>query len=150
MSLVCPSCQSEDVKSLSVVFLAGLSKAKGSVGGVGIGLGGGVGFGAGLSDGTNQTYLSKRAAPPPKCNVRGWGCLMSTGIIILIIYFLAEGFKGFLKDPSFTLLLASILFIVGSFGSIKANEYNSKTWPILRNKWEKSFMCLRCGTMFKF
>ena len=71
--MTCPKCHSDEWKLASIVHAGGLSTISTSTVGVGGGasadiFGGGVGLGAGVGSttGTQQTALSKLAAPPEK------------------------------------------------------------------------------------
>jgi hypothetical protein len=75
MPHTCPSCKSEDVRALSVVYQSGIS----SHSFVGIAVGRGVsGFGG---DAVSQTNLSMRAAPPNKKSEAVWLLL---GLVLIV------------------------------------------------------------------
>jgi hypothetical protein len=95
MEYLCPTCKSDNIQRLSVIYEGGLShidtESSGTVAGVGRG---GVGAGAVAltTTGTSQTAASKRAAPPEKKNYVG--PLMGIFIAAFIGMVLTDG-KGF-------------------------------------------------------
>lgn len=143
MDFVCPSCQSDNIQRLSVVYEGGLSdintKTKGTA--LGLGRGGiGVGVGASKTTGTSQTAASKRAAPPAK---KGYlkPLLGIFGIFIVLSMFLGKS--------EILGALMGIGWLVASAGWVyHAFQYNAKIWPPLKATWDSSFLCNRCNEMF--
>jgi hypothetical protein len=140
---VCPSCKSDNVQRLAVVYEGGLSDVNTKTSGVGVGFGRGgigVGVGGGKTKGTSQTAASKRAAPPPKKKL-----LKPLGLIFVV--FLVLGFMaGNNKAMS---AIVTIFFFVAAVGWIVyAIRYNISTWPVLKQEWENSFLCNRCNHVF--
>mgnify|MGYP000075291247 CR=1 FL=1 len=144
MDFVCPSCQSDNIQRLSVIFEGGLSdintKTKGTA--LGIGRGGiGVGVGASKTTGTSQTAASKRAAPPAK---KGY---LKPLLGIFGIFFLVSMFLG--GKSEIVGGVVTVGWLAASAGWIyHAFQYNGKVWPSLKATWDNSFLCNRCNEMF--
>ena len=144
MDFVCPSCNSNNIQRLSVIYEAGLSNINTRSKGTAIGFGrGGIGLGVGASktSGTSQTATSRRAAPPTKKRYLK-PLLMIFGIFLLATIFIGT------KNNIFGNLL-SIIWLAASVGWVYyAFQYNSKTWPSLKTAWDGSYLCNRCNEMF--
>ncbi len=142
---VCPSCKSENIQRLAVIYEGGLSVVNTKTKGVGIGFGGGgigVGVGRGKTEGTSQTAASKRAAPPPKKKL-----LKPLGLIFVVYMVLT--FKAMADNNVTMSTTATILFFVAAISWIVyAIRYNMSTWPVLMQKWENSYLCNRCNNIF--
>lgn len=144
MDFFCPSCKSDNIQRLSVIYEGGLSdintKSKGTA--IGFGRGGiGVGVGSSKTTGTSQTAASQRAAPPPKKRYLK-PLLVIFGAFMLLMLFV--GTKN-----SFVAGALNIGWLAASAGWIYfAFQYNSKTWPPLKATWDNSFFCNRCNEIF--
>jgi len=145
-SYQCPSCGSENIQRLSVIWKGGTSNWDGSAVGVGMGSGG-VGGGVALMGGTSQTLLADDAAPPRK--VSPWTVLI---VLILVLVGSIIIFMGALKNSLpleldlflvvFTVSITALYFILNTI------RYNTKIYPVEVEKWRNSFLCLRCGAKF--
>lgn len=143
MEYACPSCKSDNIQRLAVIYEGGLSdidtKTRGSA--IGFGRGGiGVGVGSSKTKGTSQTAASQRAAPPAKKRYVK-PLLMILGASMLLAMF--AGDSKLMQD------VASLGWLAASAGwVVYAFQYNAKTWPPLKAAWEKSYLCNRCNEMF--
>jgi hypothetical protein len=136
--LACGACKSENIQKLSLVYEGGLSHAEGKETGIGVGLGaGGVGTGIGSSKykGTNQSLLSKNAAPPVKRKPVKEGFFYLLGVVL--VYQFAPGNLGI----EFLLIVAGGIHVFWNW------RYNQNTFPGLIRQWNASFLCLKCGTI---
>lgn len=134
--LTCGACKSENIQKLSLVYEGGLSHTQGKETGIGIGLGsGGAGAGIGSSKykGTNQSLLSKNAAPPTKRNLLKVGFFYLLGA--WLVYQFAPG----------NLAVVLLLVIGGGIHVFMNWRYNQNTFTGLYHKWDSSFLCLKCG-----
>lgn len=139
--LKCTSCGAEDVQRLSMVYQAGTSvintTTRGSTTGVGVGRGG-LGFGSAstrqTTTGTQRTQLAERAAPPAR---RPAVLLVVLGIVLSLI-------GGAIGGP---LLGLPVLAGFGFF-AWQGFVHNSSAYPALRERWERSWLCHRCGDIF--
>src|SRR5260370_27525836 len=62
--MVCPNCNSTDLKKMSLIYAAGVHESRGRILGFFVGSGDGLLFGR--YRGTNQNRLSKMVGPPRK------------------------------------------------------------------------------------
>jgi hypothetical protein len=132
----CPACGSDDWKLASLIHKEGLSKIETSSSGGGMGFGrGGVSFVTGRSNtrGTQQSQLSKEAAPPTTMIFTV--ILSVTAIILLILSFSASYW--------FFLLTAAAIF-----GISKVYPVEKKKHTEAMAKWQITRLCQRCGTFY--
>lgn len=143
MDFICPSCKSDNIQRLSVIYEGGISdintKSKGTA--IGFGSGGiGVGVGANRTTGTSQTATSRRAAPPVTKSY------LKPLLVIFGVYMLVAIFTG--SNEIFRTLLG-IGWLAASAGWVYyAFQYNSKTWSPLKAAWDNSYLCNRCNEVF--
>jgi len=142
-NLACAKCGSAEVRRLSLIYQEGLAiiNTSSQTSGAAFGSGGGASFGSASTrtTGTQQTALSKQAAPPAKKHTILWGALAA------FLGFLA---LGGLSDFSVSVLFFAGLAVLAGRMSLKAKAYNATTFPELYARWERSFMCNRCGETF--
>ena len=137
-SLACTQCGGTEVRRLSMIYEEGLSHSA-SQSQTAFG-GGGFGTTAStFSTGTSQTALSKKAAPPTKKHT--------------ILLALLAGFLGFctvagLVNLSFWALVFGGLTYLAVTKTLKAKAYNAMVFPEEHARWQRSFMCNRCGAVF--
>lgn len=143
MNFVCPSCNSDNVQRLSIVYLGGLSSIETRSRDSGLAIGGdGIGLGMGRSKtrGTAQTVASMRAAPPPKKHF-----LKPAGLILLAFMFIVPlVYTSPIKQQ-----IAVFAWVTTTAGwIIFVLHYNLTKWPILKALWDNSCLCNRCDTVF--
>ena len=142
-SLACTQCGSAEVRRLSLIYEEGLAiintRSQGS--GVAFGSGGGAAFGSTSTHttGTQQTALSKKAAPPAKKHTILWGIFAGFVAIMTL--------SG-IKDFSFMTLVFAGLTYLAVTRTLKAKAYNAMVFPTEHANWQRSFMCNRCGAVF--
>jgi hypothetical protein len=143
MSLACPKCSSNDAKSLSLIYREGLSiiNTQTTTFGSAVGSGGGVAFGSssGTTTGRQQSVLSRQAAPPAR---KGW-ILWA----ILVVAF-GMGAVGGMVHPGIGTLLAIAMVVFSVRMVMRARKFNVEEYPGIYQRWERSFMCNRCGEVF--
>ncbi len=144
MDYVCPSCKSDNIQRLSVIYEAGLSDIEARTKGTAVGLSRGgisLGVGGGKTKGVSQTAASKRAAPPARmAYVKP---LLAIFAAFLIVSMFIDGKSEIIK------WVATGGWIVATAGWIYYTfHYNSKTWPPLKAAWDKSYVCNRCNEIF--
>lgn len=142
----CSNCGSDSLKKFSVIHAAGLSHQKGSVTGVGMSLGGSLGVGVGSTKSVSQTVLSAAAQPPVPKKISYWsyaGVFFGISWLIAGISTIGEAQGGSipLVVLGFAVLVASAMHIY------RARKYNSNELPSALLKWDRSFMCERCGNI---
>lgn len=142
MSIECPKCGATEVRKLSLIYDEGLSTINTQSQTVGFGFGGGgmaTGSAGTSTVGRQQTALSKRAAPPAKKLWWLWGGAAAVAAPMAL--------GGILHPGLGTLLL--IGFTAWAVRSaMKGREYNGQVLPGLLDRWQRSWMCNRCGDMF--
>ena len=135
MALQCPECSSENVQRVPMAFESGISTVHSHTKGVGL-VGGGLGVGAARTSGVQQSALSKKLTPPMKRKIKGAIILFIIGFIIL------SGLPGGAK------ILGLLMMAGGGAMGYLAFQFNKKDYPILLNKWQSSFYCNVCGSIF--
>ncbi len=142
--MVCQNCASLDLQKLSLVFEYGLSHIATSTGGVGVGVGMGgigVGVGGGNTRGTQVSAIALRAAPPKQRTTTAavWMVLCA---IIAVFCFISRSETAATYGVFFLAAAAGAFFMLRS-----TTQYNRDVWPGLWQAWDRSYLCLRCGTM---
>jgi predicted RNA-binding Zn-ribbon protein involved in translation (DUF1610 family) len=142
MSFTCPSCASEDVRRLQLIYREGYSAVNASTNTVGLARGGGytsVGSARSQTSGTQQTLLSMGAAPPEKRKVGG----KIFGLLVGVLFILAG-----LGSPGAGLLFGLALAGICGYVLKQAMDYNGAVYPAELQRWQNTFMCNRCGNHF--
>jgi len=146
--LNCIRCGGAETQRLSVAYESGISDINTSGTTTGLfasGNGLGIGGGSTRTRGTAQTALSQRAAPPAK--KRYLKPLLLIGLLLPFI--LPYLFQAILPGKVGN-LIAEIIYVGCLLGWIAfALRYNTQQWPPLKAIWDRSFICLRCGTTFQ-
>lgn len=142
-NLACIKCGATEVRRLSLIYQEGLSTISTQSQTMGSSFGsGGAAFGSAstATTGHQQTALSKKASPPTKKHTILWA--MSAGLFgVLTIGNIVSG-------PGFgTLIILGITAASVRF-AMQAKLYNATAFPELHQRWERSFMCNRCGEVF--
>jgi hypothetical protein len=138
----CASCKSENIQKLALAYMSGSSQTKGV--GLGVGIGGSIGLGAGM--GTNQTLLSNMVAPP-KITSPFVGALGIWFLAFFIYTALAVSMPQNMNILSS--LLVVIAFVATFWPPIKFYRYLTAKNKTLMEEYNKKYICLRCGNIFK-
>jgi hypothetical protein len=137
--MVCPNCNSTDLKKLSLIYAAGASESRGRILGFFVGSGNGLLFGK--YTGTSQSRLSKTAAPPGKLP------FATPTILWLLGFFVVMAFAGRGRLSTLMAIVSAFyLFLLPAY-VIGALFYNFLVRPKKHKAWEKEFLCQRCGTV---
>lgn len=150
MKIECPQCGSTELTKLSLIHAAGLSDLNARSRGWGLLVGSGgadLGFGTFKTKGEIQTRLSQKVSPPRK-----WSYLkiLFGGLIgLFVLEFILGYFDTFLRfggnfNQQLTWFGYSWLAIVG-FILCLAVRNNLGIYPRRYCRWNRSFMCRRCG-----
>jgi len=141
-NLACTKCGAAEVRRLSLIYQEGLSTINTQSQTMGSSFGGGgAAFGSASTNttGQQQTALSKQASPPAKKHTILWS------IAAAIVGFMT---LGSLAHPG----LGDLIGIAATAASVRfalqAKAYNALKFPELYQRWERSFMCNRCGEVF--
>jgi hypothetical protein len=151
MGLVCPKCESSDVRRLSLIYDSGTADMAMASLTVGVSKGqDGMGFGAAptLTRGTQQSHLARQAAPPAE-KIENTGCTLSFAIALSLMgaLFLSEDRSS--SGAVAAMALGAITGVIGTWKQSEASRYNREEWPPLRHTWERSFLCTRSGDRFE-
>lgn len=142
MSFACPVCHSSEVRRLQLFYREGASTLQATTETSGWGRGGGVishGTSRARMTGSQQTLLSRGAAPPEKKKVGG----LVVGLVIGIFFVL-----GGLGSPGGALVFGLVLAGICGLLLKQALHFNGNDFPRLFRQWENTFMCNRCGERF--
>ena len=150
MTYSCPQCSAETTQSLDLVHESGIAHTathtSGSAIGIGVGAAG-VGLYSGNTSGVTQNALSRRLGPPEK----------ESYVRVIIIYFFLvpffiAGVGGGLLSKYWISNVFGICFFLSPFYAIyvlyKTFRFNRREWVIRYQRWQNSYLCLRCNTIF--
>lgn len=137
--MVCPSCSSNDLKKLSLIYMAGTYDSSGVSRGVVLS-GSGLGVFRGRRRSKHESKLSKLAAPPKK-----WLLLkpLLYGIAGVLVFPLVRVSRHAWDALFLGYCAAVILYLAGAF------FYNVFRYPKALREWESLFMCQRCGQIIQ-
>lgn len=156
----CPKCGSDDWKLASVVHAGGLSTISTTSVGVGAGveidgLGAGTGIGSGVSktSGTQQTELSKLAAPPAK-PMRPAVAWLKFGVVTTIIAIVFFGRMNLNEHPIigfFLFMFAPMSAVIAAVRILTKPEISKEIETQHQQAMEeygRKKMCTQCGTFY--
>ena len=136
---VCPRCKSDNIQSFPMAFQNGISNMN-SVS-VGAGFAGKFGVGTAINRGIQQTQISKITAPPAKKRYlfKSLGCLLALCLVQLVI------------GGIFGSILGWVVFAAGIYYFIYQGAYlwNRDKYPQLMEQWQHSYICMKCGNIFR-
>lgn len=141
--LACSRCGSDDVRRLSIIHSGGLTHVATETVGI-MATGRQIGVGAAATAGSHTTDLALLAAPPPPESRRSPAARAVFGCVFVIAA--AESYFGGSAWYGTTFLIVGLVSFVLARD---ARQFNT-TWdyPQRLARWERSFMCLRCGNVF--
>jgi ribosomal protein S27AE len=128
----CPRCGSNEWKLASLVYKEGVSSSDSSSVGIGVTSGLSLGVGRASTSGTQQTELSKLAAPPTSF----------AKTVKCLIGLFATGVFGFVASWWWWL---TALFALGVFVFYRTE---SKEDDLATARYNKTQMCTRCGEFY--
>lgn len=151
VELRCPNCGSTELKKVSLAYQEGLSglNVRTRMRGVVIGSEGpDLVVGRATTKGTQQTNVSKVLTPPKKWSYRklvGWSVLVFLSVA-WIVFYVNTITKNSSSVPSVPLAVYS-LFSAGVFIVLFLIcwRHNHSTYPGQCARWNRSFICERCG-----
>ena len=139
--MVCPNCNSPDLKTMSLIHAAGVYESRGRIWGFVAGTGDGLFFGK--YRGTSQSRLSKAVSPPTKLPYA------APIILWLVGFFPTMAFVGRAKLSALTGLISVGYVLALPLYLLVALFYNSLVRPKKHKSWERKFMCQRCGALIE-
>jgi len=150
----CPNCTAGECTKLSLVYLNGLPEVRTKARGRGFTFGemADAFHFRGRTKGICQTRLSKLAGPPCKLRYRHVILWWGLGLVILYWFFgylvwlhQLSAFRAVALFPQYAHAYSGLaLFVLASLW-----WYNHQVRPGRFRRWERSFMCDRCGTVFQ-
>jgi hypothetical protein len=153
MQLQCSNCRSTDLKKVSLAYQEGLQyvSTRARVRGVVVGSDGpDVFVGRATTKGTQQTENSKALTPPAKWSFVkffGWSALvfLSVGWVVFYVNTITKNSSSVSSIPLMIYAVLSVgLLVVLLFLHW---THNHSTYPREYAKWDRSFICLRCGSV---
>lgn len=129
-SFCCPNCGSENVQSLPIIYQSGSSGTSAVTGATNF---------IAVTRGNTMTDLARSVAPPQQKEVN------DTAATWCLFIAIGSLFIGLIPVTVICLVLAVILYIPAS----QAKEYNEKQFPIDYDNWKNSYLCHRCGNVFR-
>jgi predicted RNA-binding Zn-ribbon protein involved in translation (DUF1610 family) len=151
MELRCPNCGSMDLKRVSLAYEEGLSgiKAKSRLRGLSFGDDGpSVFVGTTTTNGIAQTQLSTRLRPPRKWSyIKLVGWLGLALLILLIVYVHIVMVRSAQVSSAPGEVGAAICLGAFAFVCAVVWRHNHLKYPQEFAKWDRSFVCGRCGTV---
>ncbi len=140
MTLGCPKCTSTELRKLSLIFNEGRATVNAQRSATAVDLGGVPRATAtAAATGRQQAALSKQAAPPQKKRWVAWS------ILAVVCIF---GALGNIGSPGVGTVIAIVIAVLAIGFAIIGRRYNTEVHPELLRRWERSFMCNRCGEVF--
>ncbi|HTB79598.1 MAG TPA: hypothetical protein VK717_01795 [Opitutaceae bacterium] len=125
MNNLCPCCGSDDFQSFRMAYESGTAYAVSRPV---------LDVGGRESRTVVQSLIAQRVAPPKKKKVH-WA-LWLFGLLSLLC--------------AISLPFLIVIPIVGAIGVfLWIRRYNRTTWISLQQKWERSWICFRCGHAFE-
>ena len=153
MELQCPNCRSTDLKKVSLAYQEGLRhvSTRTRLRGVMVGSDGpDVVVGRATTKGMQQTEISKALTPPTKWSyvkLFGWSALvfLSVGWIVFYVNTITKNSSSVSSFPlTVFAVLSACLFVVLFF---LYWNHNHSTYLRKYAKWDRSFICNRCGVV---
>ena len=139
--MICPKCQSSDLKKVSLVYAAGSCESRGRVRGWFLGSVDGLLIGG--YRGTSQSRLSRMVGPPMRLPY------VSPVIFWLAGFFVVMEFAGRGKLSTLMAIVSvGYLLLLPSY-LLAALFYNLLVRPKEYGAWENTFMCQRCGALIQ-
>ncbi len=144
-ALRCPTCGSDEVRRLSVVYADGLDTVTTA------GLSKPAGHGAGhhserettASASTTQSLASAQAAPPARREPLLVGC------VAVICMLLAGTVLGLIASVPGFLVGAGVVGWIFWRQLKTARRWNAEEYPALLARWQRTFRCDHCGAHFQ-
>ena len=150
MNVNCPSCNSSNTKTLSMVWSGGTRNGKSGFGGVGLSSSGRITVGGGKGSSTSQSNLAATCAPPKKSSLPK---LVIFIIFIMLWIPLFAAVVSVFSTPTFfkglgTFVITAPLLALLTYGLIKLYKRMSAKDKNAESNYSRTWICLRCGTRY--
>lgn len=146
LTLVCPTCGSDDTRSVPLLYQQGTSVS----GGVSIYVGTHGNRGVIPSVGRTTTLAASNLAPPPPRDATGavlWGGFLGAvagGLIAQLVIWIFD-----MSEADTLIGIAAILCaVIGGISAYTKYEAHESEWQAAASRWQSSFQCQRCGHLF--
>jgi hypothetical protein len=156
IELRCPNCKSTDLKKVSLAYQDGLQhvSTRTRLRGVVVGSDGpDMVVGRATTKGTRQTEISKALTPRKKWSylkLLGWSILifLSVGWIVFYVNTITTNSLSVSSFPlTIYVVLSGGIFVVLFLVCWK---HNHSAFPRQYARWDRSFICQRCGTVSEY
>ena len=131
----CPICNNPQIRSLSSIYGRGVYTSVSRRGRF---------FKRGYTTKTSNSLLADKCAPPEKRQY-AFGILLVA--IAMGIEFVPLGPLQQFVPQEYLTLAAMVSGWLGVYLGARAWWWNSRTFPRLSDKWQRSLLCERCGTI---
>ena len=153
MELQCPNCRSTELKKVSLAYQEGLQhvSARTRLRGVVVGSDGpNIVVGRAITKGMQQTEISKALTPPAKWSyAKLFGCsalvFLSVGWIVFYVNAITTNASSVSSVPLMIYAVLSVGLFVVLF--LLYWKHNHMAYPREYARWNRSFICERCGTV---
>jgi hypothetical protein len=137
--MVCPNCNSSNLKRVSLIHAAGVYESRGRFRGLLFGGTDGALFGR--YRGTSQSRLSALSNPPARAPYRWTDHFMANRILHPDVF-------RWTRKLSWEMAVLSVayLFLLPAY-LLASLFYNFFVRPAKHRRWKEKFMCQRCGTI---
>ena len=124
----CPKCGSENIQKCEVIYMSGTVSHSST-----------TTFGRyeATTEGQASTDLAQAVAPPAEQDT-SW-------LATVIFTFLAF---AFFKDSFVVFLILGAIALLLGKSSVDADKYNKEVYPKEYRRWQRSYICHRCGNRF--
>jgi len=153
MELQCPNCKSTDLKKVSLAYQEGFQRirTRTRLRGVVLGPDGpDVVVGRATTKGIQQTEMSKALSPPKKWSyIKLFGrsalVFLSVGWIVFYVNTVTKNSSSVASVPlmAYSLLSAGVFVVL----LLIYGKHNHLTYPGQYARWNRSFICQRCGAV---
>ena len=125
----CPKCGSENIQKCEVIYMSGTVSHSST-----------TTFGRyeATTEGQASTDLAQAVAPPAQQDT-SW----LAGIVVAFIAFVLFDDGGIIPG----LVLGAIALLLFK-SSVDADKYNKEVYPKEYRRWQRSYICHRCGNRF--
>jgi len=151
MDLGCPNCHTSDLKKVSLVYQEGLSRVrtKSRLRALVFGEDGpNVIVGTAVTNGMQQTELARRLRPPKKWSYGRF--LLWTGIVsvISLVFYTHTVMSSSSMVSALPVVMFGVIGLVLLLAFVAVIwRHNQLVYPRQYEKWERSFVCQRCGAV---
>jgi hypothetical protein len=155
MDYSCPHCGNEHTASVPMYYASGTSRTEA----FSVYVGTHTNYGLVPTIARTQTLAARQLAPPSKkrsqvigFSILGLMLMLLFPMLAVIVFHDQREWAG--MEPSFVLGFTAVVgLMVGIIGAVRsrksARAYNETVWWPLYEEWQASFLCERCGTVFR-